>query len=96
MYYITYWDDPKKQYPVAKLASAKRACRGLGHDRTHNGMYYAPVARVQDEGGYCVYNPVFKVGKDDDFVPTPIVMAPDGKRRKCSHGALQGCPHGCN
>lgn len=89
MYSIVNWDTNQTITKVAKLPAAKRLCRGLGYIGQGNGAWYAPVARVCDEDGHCVYNPKFKVGKDDNFVPTPIVQKSDGKERPMKWGPKQ-------
>lgn len=44
------------------LAAAKKQARGLGYDADiNNGKWFAPIAFVEDENGFCVYNPRFKM-----------------------------------
>lgn len=81
MYNIVNWDTNEIIAKVSKLSTAKRLCRNQGHTGQSNGAYYAPVARAQDDNGFCVYNPKFRVGKDDNFQPTPIVHKSDGQPR---------------
>lgn len=61
MYYIVSWDHGDIIDKTSKLSVGKRLTRKLGHTGQHNGKYYAPVARLQDENGNCVYNPIFRV-----------------------------------
>ena len=44
-----------------KLATARRYAKGAGHTGEGNGSYYNPVAYVEDEEGYCAYNPRFSM-----------------------------------
>jgi hypothetical protein len=75
MYSIVNWDNDEIITTAAKLSTAKRLCRQQGHVGDDRAGHYAPIARVQDENGFCVYNPVFKVGKDDHLKAEKFVVA---------------------
>ena len=60
MYRVLDWTNDRELSSHATLSAARRACRKLGHDGTHNGKYYAPVSFVADDDGFCIYNPRFK------------------------------------
>ena len=68
MYHVVSWDTNEVMTrpdgtPLSfeKLAVARRWCRGQGHTGEDNSGLtgYPPIARVQDDDGYCVYNPRF-------------------------------------
>lgn len=100
MYKVIIWNTGQVLLETPHLASAKRIARNQGHTGEPYGKFYSPIARVDEpmvEGspGYGVkYNPVFQVGKHDNFKPVPFVNITPGPRR-CSHGHLTGCPKGC-
>lgn len=65
-YKIINWDTGGTIAEVMNLDIAKKHCRKMGHTGEHNGKWYLPVAFVQDPAGECVYNPRFKVGKEQE------------------------------
>lgn len=74
MFKVINWDTNAVIVEFAALSDAKKVCRNQGHtgETDYWKVSYFPVARVNDENG-CVYNPVFKVGKDDNFKKIPFV-----------------------
>ena len=61
MYKVVNWDTRETMHEFEKLVVAKRYAKGAGHIGKGNEVYYSPVAYVEDEDGYCVYNPRFSV-----------------------------------
>ena len=61
MYKVMNWDTREVMYEFEKLATARRYAKGAGHIGKGNGSYFSPVAYVEDENGYCVYNPRFSM-----------------------------------
>jgi len=61
MYHVVNWDTNETIKSFDKLAIARRYCRGMGHtgEDCPGLTGYPPIARVQDDDGYCVYNPRF-------------------------------------
>ena len=70
VYYIVNWNTREIMAEVASLSIAKRVARNYGHDGTDNGEgRFAPIAFVGifvDGVMCCEYNPIFKVGRDDN------------------------------
>ena len=66
MYTVRRWKDDRVVDKVKGLAAAKRICRSCGHtgEALDNGQY-PHHCWVADVGDWLVYNPVFRVGKDD-------------------------------
>lgn len=58
---VISWDTDEVLTEVTDLAIAKKHCRSMGHTGEHNGKWFMPVARVQNDKGECVYNPRFRV-----------------------------------
>ena len=65
MYTVRLWTNDRKLATCKTLTQAKRVCRSYGHDGTASSGKYAPHCWVADAGDWLVYNPVFRVGKDD-------------------------------
>ncbi len=62
MFKVMNWDTREVMYEFKKLATAKRYAKRAGHIGKGNGSYYSPVAYVEDDNGFCVYNPRFSIG----------------------------------
>ena len=60
-YRVVRWETDEIITEVTSLKSAKKRCREMGHTDEHNGKWYLPIARVDNNAGECVYNPRFKV-----------------------------------
>ena len=89
MYHITRWDDNTVIASIEEINAAKRITRSQGHNGDHNGKWFCPIAYLADDDGFLVYNPRFRVGKDDDFRAIPLVV----QTQRCIHAYAHGfCP----
>ncbi len=61
MFKVINWDSHEVMHEFKKLATARCYAKGAGHIGKGNGSYYSPVAYVEDEHGFCVYNPRFSM-----------------------------------
>jgi len=64
IYVIRGWDNDAVLGRTHDLKTARKRCREQGHRTDNNGIWYLPVAYVEDPNGYVVYNPRFKVPQD--------------------------------
>jgi hypothetical protein len=75
MYKVILWGTRTVIQTFVSLRPAQRCARKQGYDENlSNGKYYAPLAYVEDESGYCVYNPRFMVKE-----PLTIERRDDGE-----------------